>query len=268
MIISHEHRYIFLHSRKTAGSSICVSLARSLGPNDLQLSGLSETFQEGIPFTTRVREEAEAWRMDRQSLPQKLLRFLPLSNEKKARNVKKYLLEKYRHELGESQPQHSYATSIQSNFPNEFKNYRKFCVVRNPWTKAVSDYFWRIKNIQSPPSFEEFIRAIEKGDSLNDIVRLRYHDNWPIYTIDDEIVADRVIRFEKLKAGVQETCTEFGIPFDGWLPNAKGGHRPKSGKKALPASFYTQELKDTVGRLYENEINAFGYTFDELSTNA
>ncbi len=268
MIISHEHRYIFLHSRKTAGSSICVSLARSLGPNDLQLSGLSETYQEGIPYTKRVLEEAATSQMERQTLAQKLLRIGPRSNANKAKNVKKYLLEKYRHDLGESQPQHSYATSIQSKFPLEFENYRKFCVVRNPWTKAVSDYFWRIKNIQSPPSFEEFIRAIEKGDSLNDIVRLRYHDNWPIYTIDNEIVADRVIRFENLKAGLQETCTEFGIPFDGWLPNAKSGHRPKSGKKALPISFYTHELKDTVGRLYEKEINAFGYTFDELSTNA
>lgn len=51
MILSHAHRFIFLHNRKTAGSSISVALARYLGPEDLQLSAIVETLREGIPLT-------------------------------------------------------------------------------------------------------------------------------------------------------------------------------------------------------------------------
>ena len=106
------------------------------------------------------------------------------------------------------------------------------------------------------------MRAIERSDPMGDIVRVRYHNNWPLYTIDDQIVADKVIRFENLTAGLAETCAALAIPFDGWLPRAKGSHRPKSGAKADPFSFYTPELRDTVGRLYEKEITTFGYTFN------
>ena len=265
MIVSHKHRFIFLHSRKTAGSSVCVSLARNLGPDDLQLSALSETYEANIPFTARVIKEAAAWQKQNQTVLQRLASIKPTSPSRKAKNTKLNLLKKYQQVLNEPQPQHSYATSLQAAFPDEFANYRKFSIVRNPWTKTVSDYFWRIKNVQSPPSFADFVRATENGDSLNDIVRLRYHDNWPIYTIDNEIVADRIIRFEALEDGLKETCSAFDIPFDGWLPNAKGNHRPKTGKKASPASYYTDELRDTVGRLYENEINAFGYSFQDLT---
>jgi len=37
MIISHRHRFIFIHCRKTAGSAIKSLLARQLGPQDLQI---------------------------------------------------------------------------------------------------------------------------------------------------------------------------------------------------------------------------------------
>ena len=81
------------------------------------------------------------------------------------------------------------------------------------------------------------------------------------HTIDNEIVADKVLRFESLQDDLSAACAELNIPFDGWLPRAKGSHRPKSGKRSDPRSFYTPELRDTVGELYEKEITTFGYTF-------
>ncbi|WGW02659.1 sulfotransferase family 2 domain-containing protein [Tropicibacter oceani] len=268
MIISHKHRYIFLHCRKTAGSSISVSLARDLGPDDLMLSALSETMAEGIAIPQRVTQAARD-QLKTQPLFQdtsKRLALWGLGSEKARQHaIKKLALQYYRDKLDEPQPQHSYASSIAREFPREWAEYSKFCVVRNPWTKTVSDYFWRIKNSANPPDFAEFVAAIERGDSLGDIVRVRYHDNWPLYTIDNEIIADEVVRFEDLVPGLTAACARLNIPFDGWLPRAKGNHRPKSGKKADPLSFYTPELRDTVGRLYEKEIETFGYTFGPTS---
>ncbi|SMX48319.1 sulfotransferase family 2 domain-containing protein [Maliponia aquimaris] len=268
MIISYKYRYIFLHCRKTAGSSIAVSLARDLGPDDLQLSGLSETQAEGIRLTKRTHRDAAAQLRDvprlRNSLALRGLRGRKLKDHV----TKKLVLERYRTAWNEPQPQHAYAKTLASALPEEWASFAKFCVVRNPWTKTVSDYFWRTKNLSTPLSFAEFVRAIERGDPMGDIVRPRYHDNWPLYTIDNQIVADHVIRFETLVPGLTDTCARLGIPFDGWLPRAKGSHRPKTGAKADPFRFYTPELRDTVGRLYEREISTFGYTFDRVLTSA
>lgn len=266
MIISFKHRYIFLHCRKTAGSSICVSLSRGLGPEDLQLSALSETQAEGIKLTSRVRQDAALENRRERQLSSTLSIWGLRGRRARDHATKKLVLRRYREAWGEPQPQHAYAETIARAFPAEWEKFKKFSVVRNPWTKVVSDYFWRIKNLSSPPTFAEFVRAIERGDSMGDIVRIRYHDNWPLYTIDDQIVSDEVVRFENLLPSLTASRERMKIPFDGWLPYAKGNHRPKSGAKADPLSFYTPELRDTVGKLYEKEIKAFGYTFD--ATNA
>lgn len=261
MIISYRHRYIFLHCRKTAGSSICVSLARDLGPDDLQLSALSETLDAGIPLTSRVLRDAAAQARANRRLSTSIAMLGLRGRKTREHAIKKLVLERYRSAWDEPQPQHAYAETIARAFPEEWKTFRKFCVVRNPWTKTVSDYFWRIKNLSDPPSFAEFVGAIERGDPMGDIVRVRYHDNWPLYTIDNQVIADEVVRFENLVPGLTEACARLDIPFDGWLPRAKGNHRPKTGARADPLSFYTPELRDTVGRLYEKEIDTFGYSF-------
>jgi hypothetical protein len=54
MIISHKHRFIFVHCCKTAGSSVACSLSRYLGPNDLQFSAITD----GIPFKIHPPQRA------------------------------------------------------------------------------------------------------------------------------------------------------------------------------------------------------------------
>jgi hypothetical protein len=40
MIISHAHKFIFLHARKCAGSSVTAYLNPLLGPDDIQIREL------------------------------------------------------------------------------------------------------------------------------------------------------------------------------------------------------------------------------------
>ncbi len=264
MIISRKHGYIFLHSRKTAGSSISVSLSRDLGPDDLMLSGLLETMEAGMPIPAHMIRDARAQLRDQPLLQETRMRAAFFGLRGKAKRhyaIRKLVNRRYSEMLNEEHPQHAYAETIARAFPEDWAAFPKICVVRNPWTKMVSDYFWRTRRMPQRPTFEAFVRAIETGDDLGGYIQLRYSDNWPLYTIDNEIVADHVIRFENLMPGLAETFAALNIPFDGWLPNAKGGHRPNKGKKADPRSFYTPELRDTVGRLYEREIAAFDYRF-------
>ena len=61
MIISHQHKFIFVHCRKTAGSSVVSSLSRYLGPQDLQFSGITDGRKLNLYPPRRVITESLAF---------------------------------------------------------------------------------------------------------------------------------------------------------------------------------------------------------------
>jgi hypothetical protein len=255
MILSHRHRLIVLHCRKAAGSSICVSLARLLGPADLQISAIVETLSEGIPLTRRVRREA--WRHN----PLSLSLAAGLGTRMAGRAVARAIDHAYRPLLGRKPP-HAPAARLAAAFPRAWCDYRKLAVVRNPWDKTVSDYFWRIQRLRRPPSFAAYVQALAAGQDLGGVVPLAFHDNWPMLTINDAVVADRVVRFETLQADLAAALQGLGVDWDGWLPRSKGGHRSAAAGGACGyRSHYTPELERLVGRLYRSEIEHFNYQF-------
>jgi hypothetical protein len=255
MILSHRHRLIVLHCRKAAGSSICVSLARLLGPADLQISAIVDTVREGIPLTCRVRREA--WRHN----PAGLALAAGLGTRMGGRALARAIDHAYRPLLGRKPP-HAPARRLAAAFPREWRDYRKLAVARNPWDKTVSDYFWRIQRLRRPPSFAAYVQALAAGDDLGGVVPLAFHDNWPMLSIDDQVVAEHVVRFERLQGELAAALTQLGVDWDGWLPRSKGGHRRAAGGDALGyRCHYTPELERLVGRLYRNQIEHFNYHF-------
>ena len=58
MIISHKHKFIFMHSRKCAGSSMEVMLNKHLGPNDIQIGSWPETILAGGSMNNRLSDRA------------------------------------------------------------------------------------------------------------------------------------------------------------------------------------------------------------------
>jgi hypothetical protein len=252
MIISERHRLIVLHCRKAAGSSLCVSLARSLGPDDLQISALPETMALGIPLSRRVRRLA--LRQSGYLLP--LARLLGPRAHRRA--FTRAVDHAHRPRLGRKPP-HAPAARIAAAFPREWASFRKLAIVRNPWDKTVSDYFWRIQGLRHPPGFSTYVEALAAGTALGGIVPLDFHDNWPMYTIDDRVVAD-VVRFEQLQQGLEMFFQGAGVSWDGWLPRSKGGLRP-AGAPGGYRGYYSPALERMVGRLYQPEIEQFGYRF-------
>lgn len=255
MILSHRHRLFVLHCRKAAGSSICVSLARLLGPADLQISAIVDTLSAGIPLTRRVWREA--WRHN----PVSLTLAAGLGPRMGGRAVARAIDHAYRPLLGRKPP-HAPAARLAAAFPREWRDYRKLAVVRNPWDKTVSDYFWRIQRLRHPPSFAAYVQALAAADDLGGVVPLAFHDNWPMFTIDEQVVADHVVRFESLQGDLAAALLRLGLDWDGWLPRSKGGHRTAAGG-GTPGyrSHYTPELERVVGRLYRKEIEHFNYHF-------
>lgn len=176
--------------------------------------------------------------------------------------IAKAFKKKYSAGLGRS-PTHAPAIAVAAVFSNEWRDYFKFCIVRNPWDKTVSDYFWRTKRVKSPPTFEQYVDALESGDRLGGIVPDN-HQNWDMYTINDVVAVDFVVRFEDMANGLNEALSHTTLKWDGWMPSIHmnksveaNSAKPKRNYREL----YNDHTAEVVAKLYEKEIKAFDYKF-------
>ena len=106
-------------------------------------------------------------------------------------------------------------------------SYFKFAVERNPWDRQVSNYFHRQSRHASKQEFERYITS--------PIYRQLHHvrlNNWGIYTINNEIAVDAMIRYENLARRISRRVAA-DRPDRAAAPAAAAG-RPSSGGRPLP----------------------------------
>lgn len=246
MIVSYRHGFIFCHSRKTAGSSIKVAFAPHLGPLDILVGGWSDAISAGHRPNLRLY-----W--DLASLGGfKALAKSKLSGSGMAINVANK--RRYSRVLGPS-PEHTSASKLR-RFVGEdvWTKHFKFCFVRNPFAKAVSDWRWRVRVTGHQVPFERFIRDIATGEKSP--VTPAQPDNWPIYTIDNEPAMDYIGRFENLDHDIRHIFDIIGLPHPPAFPHAKA-----SPKQSHYKEHYTPPIRKEVEVLFARELEAFGYQF-------
>ena len=136
----------------------------------------------------------------------------------------------------------------------KFEEYTSFCVVRNPWDRAVSMYWWN-KNREDGHAIDQ---SISFSDYIMNGPRELFTDQ-EIYTIDGEVVVDHVIKFEDLQNGLDSVTTKLNLPSLS-LPRAKGGTRKTKEHYSI---IYDDETKDFIATQCAFEIEKFGYEFDD-----
>lgn len=146
-------------------------------------------------------------------------------------------------------------------------SYFKFCVIRNPYDKAVSAfYFYRSYNRSKNDGSDECYGSEEWGDL--DRMRAEF-EAWlpsgqlPIdrdkYLIDGQFCLDDVIRYEALAKDLERICARLGVVWHpASLPHFKSGYRP--GNQSIE-SLYTDKSKSMVESAYAFELAYFGYSF-------
>lgn len=186
MIVSHEHRFIFLKTRKTAGTSVEIALSRTCGPDDI-IAPISPADE-----TLRVAEGGRR----------------PQNNESPP--------------LKRRATAHLPALTARRLVGREtWDSYTKLAIERNPWDAVVSQYYWVTGAWQrrgaEPVTFAEFL--------AHPHVAQLAESNPRIYRIRDEIAVDRVLRYESLAAELGEVWDQLGLPGAPELPRAKSGTR-------------------------------------------
>jgi hypothetical protein len=189
VIISHRHKFIFIKTRKTAGTSIEHFLLDHLGPDDAVIGGGRQNVHG-------------RWNPTRELL-----------SHPGPSNVKLTLKQWRTREL---YYQHMPAWKIRARVgPAVWDEYFTFCFERDPWDKLVSFYFWRTRNqADDRPDFETWVRAT------------RTVSGWPLYTIGDQPAVDFIGRYENLHDDLAQALERIGLDATVELPRDKSGFRP------------------------------------------
>ena len=230
MIISHQNKFIFIRIPKTASTSVEVAFSAICGPKDI-ISGVS--------FHNDRENAIEGYEGEKNLAN---LRIHPLT----------HLVRKLTGQP-EIDYKHASAKIIKDSLPStQWNSYFKFCFVRNPFDRAVSLYYWRMKNWekkhdQERPSVSDYILSLAP-EKLS---------TWQRYTINGKVAVDHVARFENLQGEIDAICQRLGLaPI--LLPQTKSNIR----KDRSPY----QELLNSAARskiesACEKEMTEFGYNW-------
>ena len=159
----------------------------------------------------------------------------------------------------------------------------KFCFVRNPWDRYVSNWHWLTRAGQRTSwnargwegtageiSFESFVKQV--GACYDKMYGKYQHDKWHLRNQADhitnqngELMVDFVGRLENLDADFAYVCERIGHP-EIELPHLN--HiQSFTGEELAPephySTFYTPELVDIVAERAKDDIDLFGYQFEQ-----
>lgn len=232
MIYSRHHRFLFLKTSKTAGTSIEMALSRHCQPGDIV-----------TPVTSRdehLRRQTGGWGPAGYAAPLREYQatdwFHLLTRFKKKRRFYN----------------HMPASEVQQKISSDDWNSAfRFCFARNPWDRAVSYYFHKFKTSQRP-KIDEFL-----GDA---ILEKLWREGPGVYLVDGQIVVNQVCRYESLNTDLEQVWQKIGLPDKPNLPRAKGGYRTQT-----PKAHYTEVLtphsRERIAQAFADEIKALNYQF-------
>jgi len=229
MIISHRHKFIFVKTLKTAGSSIEVMLDGKCDEDDI---------------VTHIHPPIEGHeaRNDRGF-------FNPIAGATSLADFKKSAREALRREKFYN---HIPARFARARLPRRIWNsYFKFCVERNPWDKSLS-HFNMFKNASWHARYDPgltFETYLSNGVFCH---------NAPFYCdVDGTVLVDKILRYDELGSQLAEVMAELGIEFEE-LPRAKGNLRADK-------SHYSEAISGAQAQIIEKafgkEIELMGWNF-------
>ncbi len=204
-MISHHHKCIFVHLRRTGGNSIELALG-------------------GIVLLDRQGHKTTLWD----------------NNLHRGRNTP-YKLDYRGHHL------HDTAMAIKKQFPEEFRSYSRFSVVRNPWDQMISLYLRLNATDNSAINFKGWLKSFS---ALAGTVPAQ-----SIFEDDGTCLVQEIGRYENLATDFVDICGKFGI-------NADPLHRTNASNKKPYAEYYDAESREQVSRIFSRDIAHFGFRFE------
>jgi hypothetical protein len=188
MIVSYSRNFIFIKTRKTAGSTVEAVLAGGCGPEDIIAKTDGDTYPgANIPIAGRAGAG--------EGKPNK----------------------KGRKKRGDFYNHMTAAEMRPKLDPAFWDKAFKVTVERHPYEKAVSQAFFRLnKSNRRNEAFPEF---------LDRVVQTGKYAGFPMWSIDGKVAVDEFIRQETLEADLRRIAAKLGVPVPDELPVMKARTR-------------------------------------------
>lgn len=254
MIISHSHKFIFIHISKCGGTSITNALLPYLGENDLVLG--SSKRQASSPLRRRIEKGTSIIRF---LFPYLERKFLKRDNTVKDLEGFAKRLKNTHSRNGYQIDKHSSATEIRGfiGSPEVWDNYFKFAFVRNPWDRIVSTYFWFQKTgWKDSRGNADKVRSLPDFSSYAKSEYLYFVKSCTSMVLEsDQLLVDYVGKCENLEQDFSYVCRRIGLP-EIELPKLNVAHRSRDYRR-----YYDEEAKQIIFDKYRDDIEKFGYHF-------
>lgn len=231
MILSHRHRFLFVKTRKTGGTSVELALSSCLGPDDVatRIDPRDEELRRALGIFPRNEQPRPPGLFPR--LKSTLGRGPRFYNHIPASEVRRLVLRR------------------------QWEGYFKFTVERSPWDLCRSAHAWdvrqRARKGLPTRSFSTFLHSDD----------LLLYSNWPLYADSSGVIVDEVIRYENLHEGLSRVADRIGISL-GELPRAKAGIRTDF---RPPEEVYGRAERARVEAVFHRELRHFGWSWVEPS---
>ncbi len=220
MLISHLHRFIYMKTFKTGGTSVEIYFERYCTDPALEFQARHER-----------DSETSKWGV----IGARGNSFVP----------------------GRTWYNHMPAGRVRALIgPELWNSYYKFCVVRNPFDKIVSSFWHHLPpderlDLQSADfdtvrtHFQQWLTATDHPMDRN------------AFTISGLPVLNRYVRYEDLHAGLQGVCRDLSLP---WDPLQLGRFKSDTRLRTEPyGEYYDRTSMALVSNLYTWELDYFGY---------
>jgi len=232
VLVSHKYKFIYIKNVKTAGTTCQVIFSKYCHKEDI-----SKHIEE------RIKSE----------------------HSKKSKNGEINTSEGYISNYGfftnnDILPgpfaQHSRSILIKHKFYKYFDKYFKFCVVRNPYDRIVSRFYWDKKTnvISKDITFEEYIKDEDKKGRVN-----KMNDDWfDRCTIYGKPCCDYYIKFNDLESGIKEVFDKLKIEDEYIIKNININENKKDKNYQ---EYFNNETKNIVYNNCREEIEYFNWKF-------
>jgi hypothetical protein len=259
MIISHKFHFIFLKTIKVGGTSLELMLDKVCGSKDI--------------FTPHWISEGNYNHRNHRGVinpfPEIIVRIkgcksvIDTGNHHTWKNIANK--EKYFENIP--------AWQLKCRLPKSiWNNYYKFTIERNPWDKCVSRYY-HSKGVYEPkyskeltfPMWFEYFENRLKTPWVTTAWGSEAPYNYPRYANPwtDEILVDKICRYENLEEELADVFMMLGVPFKGLKDyRAKANYRVD---KRHYSDFYEekehQPYIERIAAVFKKEIDLLNYTF-------
>lgn len=255
MIISHRYKFIFVKTTKVGGTSL-----------EMYLSNICSNSAVVTPFWhPEAEHEPRNYRGFFNCIPE-IDKRVKYQKRKLNKGIRRTLNEFVRREkFYEPMP----AWQIKCRIPSRIWNsYYKFTIERNPFDKITSRYFHskRVyeRKYNDELTFDKWYNYFKSRINRPWLTKAwgseaplnypRYSDPWT-----DELLVDRVLRYEHLIDELEEVFAVLEVPFEGRIPfRAKGKYRKKGiGYRELIPEKYIDEIL----QIFDKELKLMNYSY-------